>query len=623
MSTKTTFKRVALVAVAALGLGVLSVAPSQAAPVSVTLTPSATTSAITTSETATISVGFSSVIGATTDSLTVQAVVTSSNVADKGTIWFGGTTDSTTPTVLAGGDYSANSYAVNGLYASANSLLRGTLSLNMVKPTKAGTYTVLVYTTSGGSVTTADKSFVWTVTVTAPSTVPDSSSTARLVSGFWTATTDPSADAVVTASKAAGLSTAAATIKVLQKNAAAAASEPFVVTVTGPGYVATNTTDTSTVSTPVRVLSVTTAPAYDTPAYIKLLADGTSGVSTVTITSATSGVVLGTKSVTFSDTKPASIAVTVKKAYVAAGANTTKVFAVTLKDAAGNAITGSSASIAGARTDTTTAGKDLATAASACSWNATDLVYYCDATGASSLKFGPAGYKFTATGTDADKTKVSADASTTYADTVATSVTVSAPATANVGDKITYTLTAKEKNGYPVADQSYEGGTANGSTGGIFWNTTTVPEYTSTVKPFNAGETITTVSGVATVDVFVPAIAGTITNTWVLAGKSTGAVGAIAASIAGTTVTTTTVVTNPGVDAATDAANEATDAANAATDAALAAADAADAATAAAQDASDAVAALSASVSKLISSLRAQITSLTNLVIKIQKKVRA
>jgi trimeric autotransporter adhesin len=31
MSTKTTFKRVALVAVAALGLGVLSVAPSQAA----------------------------------------------------------------------------------------------------------------------------------------------------------------------------------------------------------------------------------------------------------------------------------------------------------------------------------------------------------------------------------------------------------------------------------------------------------------------------------------------------------------------------------------------------------------------------------------------------------------
>jgi hypothetical protein len=75
--------------------------------------------------------------------------------------------------------------------------------------------------------------------------------------------------------------------------------------------------------------------------------------------------------------------------------------------------------------------------------------------------------------------------------------------------------------------------------------------------------------------------------------------------------------------AATDAAAEATDAANAATDAANAAAEAADAATAAAQDAADAVAALSAQVATLISDLKAQLTALTNLVIKIQKKVKA
>jgi len=75
--------------------------------------------------------------------------------------------------------------------------------------------------------------------------------------------------------------------------------------------------------------------------------------------------------------------------------------------------------------------------------------------------------------------------------------------------------------------------------------------------------------------------------------------------------------------AAADAAAEATDAANAATDAANAAAEAADAATAAAQDAADAVAALSAQVSSMMSSLKAQLTALTNLVIKIQKKVKA
>jgi hypothetical protein len=75
--------------------------------------------------------------------------------------------------------------------------------------------------------------------------------------------------------------------------------------------------------------------------------------------------------------------------------------------------------------------------------------------------------------------------------------------------------------------------------------------------------------------------------------------------------------------AAADAAAEATDAANAATDAANASAEAGDAATAAAQDAADAVAALSTQVSEMIDTLKKQITALTNLVIKIQKKVRA
>jgi hypothetical protein len=76
-------------------------------------------------------------------------------------------------------------------------------------------------------------------------------------------------------------------------------------------------------------------------------------------------------------------------------------------------------------------------------------------------------------------------------------------------------------------------------------------------------------------------------------------------------------------EAATEAAAEATDAANAATDAANASAEAADAATAAAQDAADAVAALSTQVSEMITALKKQITALTNLVIKIQKKVKA
>jgi hypothetical protein len=110
------------------------------------------------------------------------------------------------------------------------------------------------------------------------------------------------------------------------------------------------------------------------------------------------------------------------------------------------------------------------------------------------------------------------------------------------------------------------------------------------------------------------------------AGNATGSVvttGAPAGVRSASVATTGNNVTADSAQAAADAAAEATDAANAATDAANAAAEAADAATAAAQDSADAVAALSTQVSEMISALKKQITALTNLVIKIQKKVKA
>jgi trimeric autotransporter adhesin len=183
--------------------------------------------------------------------------------------------------------------------------------------------------------------------------------------------------------------------------------------------------------------------------------------------------------------------------------------------------------------------------------------------------------------------------------------------------------------------------------------------YATTTKPANIGGTF--VSGVAT------GSAGT--SSWVVSGNGSVTVSAVnpsdpagttfgqtcaaatktscattaVALTAATAGTATTAEKNVGNDqapagvasatvevsvanaseAAADAAAEATDAANAATDAANAAAEAADAATAAAQDAADAVAALSTQVSEMVDALKKQITALTNLVIKIQKKVRA
>jgi trimeric autotransporter adhesin len=624
MSTKTTFKRIALVAVAALGLGVLSVAPSQAAAAAVTLVPSATTTAITTSETATITIATSAVAGGSTDSLTVRAVVTSSNVATAGTLRFAGTTDSTT-TIIRAAVASPASITLDSATVTAGQLIRGSVKLNLITPSAAGTYTVYVYSTSGGtsgasSTAGVDQAFTWTVTVTAPSTSADGTTTSVIMAGQGAGTWGV-VDAVVTASKA-GLSTTTnqgASIKVVQANATGTANEPLNVFVSGPGYIVA-AADTVTANTANKRSLQTTGASQN---YILVFADGTAGATTITIVGSVTGTVLGTETLTFSDTKPASITATTAKAYIAAGATTASVFSVTVKDAAGNAITGTSAVVTGTRTDTTTAGKAIATANLSCAWSSVYLAYHCSATGASTIKFGPAAYSITATGTDADETVVTAaNVTTTFADTVATSVTITGPGSATVGEKITYTLTAKEKNGYPVADASYEGGTANGSNG-IFWNTTTAPAYTSSaVAPFNAGETITTVSGVASKSLYVPAVAGTVSATWTLAGSAAAPAGAIDKSIAGTTITVDTVIGNPGVDAATDAANEATDAANAATDAALAAADSADAATEAAQEASDAVAELSTQVAALMASLKAQIKSLTNLVIKIQKKLK-
>jgi trimeric autotransporter adhesin len=109
--------------------------------------------------------------------------------------------------------------------------------------------------------------------------------------------------------------------------------------------------------------------------------------------------------------------------------------------------------------------------------------------------------------------------------------------------------------------------------------------------------------------------AGTALVAEVGVGASLAAAGVSSAKV--------TVTGDSSAQAAADAAAEATDAANAATDAANAAAEAADAATAAAQDAADAVAALSTQVSEMVNALKKQITALTNLVIKIQKKVKA
>jgi hypothetical protein len=159
--------------------------------------------------------------------------------------------------------------------------------------------------------------------------------------------------------------------------------------------------------------------------------------------------------------------------------------------------------------------------------------------------------------------------------------------------------------------------------GGAAEVTVATYDIATAVAPLGSGQTCaaegkSTCSATAPT-AFTASAAGTATAVETGVGASFAAAGVSSAKVSVAADTST----SDAATAAADAAAEATDAANAATDAANAAAEAADAATAAAQDAADAVAALSTQVSEMVDALKKQITALTNLVIKIQKKVKA
>jgi len=178
-------------------------------------------------------------------------------------------------------------------------------------------------------------------------------------------------------------------------------------------------------------------------------------------------------------------------------------------------------------------------------------------------------------------------------------------------------LTLTEKNGYPVADQTY----GVSSEGGVLFSSAAtgrvVSGWTGEAGPFLATDSFTAKSGVITSKGILP-LAGTATGSWILVGdglQTVAGTDAIDKTIGKTTLTVSTDVANPAADAATQAAEEAAAAAQDATDAALDATTAAEAAGALAQEAVDAVAELSAQVTTLIAALKKQITTLTNLVI--------
>jgi len=643
MSTKTTFKRIALVAVAALGLGVLSVAPSTAAVQALTVTGANGTSANSTdggasdSRTAAVLTVSGLIDNALTDSITVTFVKKStpsgataipfayyldSTTSSASSTFVDSNTTTTAATVAAApqlkvagaatGDTLSRAIAVDG--AAQFRISKGNTSagyvgakfivqLDSMSARIAGTYTytaiVKSWTRDGAGNPTStsvaqDLSIVVAAAAQDDTVIVPASSTAYLNLGSSYSTASDSSVALVATASA----TDQAVIYVTTKNANGTATpESITVTVTGPGVVGT--------SGGAYGKNIVVAGSGNTT--IGVRADGNAGTASISVKTTTQ--TFPAKTVTFFAKSASTITLAVNKPVIGT-AGDTDVIRATALDASGNVWGGQAYIVAATAADALIAGSSTPVA---CTFNAAKGYHECPVTGTAK---GTANFKVIDASTVATAVATSAAAAVRVSTGIATTAKISFDkASYAPGEKATVLVTVLDADGNTLPASTITNVFAAAPTSNVAFGAGSDSFSADVAIAAATSSSSGTTAGAKQYTVYMPLYAGTIT---ISATGSTGlaAAGRVAVSASATVV-------NSSVDAATDAANEATDAANAATDAALAAADAADAATAAAQDASDAVAALSASVEKLVASLKAQITSLTNLVIKIQKKVKA
>ena len=649
MSTKTTIKRIALVAVASLGFGMLSTGVSQAANSADVMTLGATASTGTTTASVTTTVTITGIsdsapLAATVTAVLLSAPATSTNAGVLPVFSY-----TTTPN---GGQVAANAAANATATGSSNVMTvtpsvagrftgSGTLT---VTPDAAGTYVYRL--TPGGSVfnTTAQ---TWTVTVAAPTGATEAASRVYMSAGALnlvsneaaaslfsdgTYTSKPTANAggTETFSRSAFLTSLAArivaedadtsnvtsldvgnadsslgtpwaTLGVIVANGTSlatstitsavqrtdnynpsaafpftAAGFPVTVSISGPGFVTYGGT--------IRGKSFTEASTDGQINYLQrsfgIVSDGTFGKATITVSQGAT--VLGTRTITASGPLKSY---TAKASKSLIGVLESGTLTVSGADAAGNA-TPTPTVFAVSSDDT------IATVSAA-----------ANVVTVTGVKSGTASIKICNTASCTSAT-VSTTVDVKVTKTTAAKVTITTDKSEyTAGEKIVFTVTATDSDGNGVADSAtralLSGVTSSAALGGDL-----------------PGTLVALTGGKGTFNAYAPLASGPVTIA-ATEGPATD-------STTKAAVTASFSVISDGVaQAAADAAAEATDAANAATDAANAAAEAADAATAAAQDAADAVAALSAQVAEMIASLKAQITALTNLVIKIQKKVKA
>jgi hypothetical protein len=602
MSTKTNFKRIALVAVAALGMGVLSSAPSQAVGNADSLTVATGTqyttaaggSIIADSGTA-ATAAFQFLASSSYDTYTLVASLKSAPASNTrlpmfvvDTVSMAGVTAAVSRVVSVGVNdvknkndtITANTSVLIANAAASSAATAGIayakFKVMIAEPTVAGTYVVNIKSTptdaSSSDSVPADGVDV-TITVSAASTAAaQATSKAHLASGSTWSSLITLADSSVAVANTAS-TTPRAVIRV------ALADADGVGTYTNESV--TITTTVGTVGTAAVGGSVGRSVVFNYTAGASgtdfgIFSDGTAGTATITIS--TANVTFPAKTVTFFSTTSSKIVATKALNTLSVGSNANAVLGKAT-DANANVV-GADATSTGvyAYSSNTAVVSDSGTA---CTYDSTYQIHKCTLTGVA------AG---TATITLRNSSTKGAASTVNSAETIEVTVNANAAATLKMAfDKTSY---APGEKGYLVISALDSAGKAVGpqaltsllnaagiSRTAVFtgseptWTTTS---YTLAANNALIGSSITTADAASVLTVYMPYSGGSVSVS-ATAGTS------LPAAAQATKVTATATVTDSGA-------------------AALAAVNA---------------------LATTVASLRTLITTLTNLVLKIQKKVKA
>jgi hypothetical protein len=600
MSTKTNFKRIALVAVAALGLGVLSSVPSQAAISGLDVTVvdgTAGLAGVRTDSTNAAVATLTGVIGQNDSiivTLTPRALPTTSNTPVIGMM----NLDSVTPTIQNSIRIDTNAVTVNSSVINTLAVLETSIS-GTVRITKtssneqyfshkigiqldsatstrpAGTYsyTLVVQSYEAGATLRPSSTITKVVNIViaaaaTSSTTPSSVNGFAYLSGATTASST-GASSAVTDSALSVLATAGTTrayIYVGNRNTAggaATALDSLTATVSGVGLVCTS--GGSTCGTNIKVSA---AGDYQ----FELRGNGNGGTSSVTVTSSVTGAVW-VKTLNYYAAEAKTLTATVLTPVLKIGSNDSAV-SVKAVDAAGSNWGGTAYIYASAAADATAVGGS-ATTPVACVYSSAAQTHYCPitATAAGSGKFKVIDASTTAAATaTSNEVTVKSSAGTASSVKIAFNKATYAPF-----EKATITITPVDAAGAALQSATYTNLFASGgitTSTGFSTQTGGTTDLSAVSLTTDAYSGTSTTAGAYTYTVYMPA-SGTVTLT---------ATGGTALPAAGQVkITASATVTDSGA-------------------AALAAVNA---------------------LATTVASLRTLITTLTNLVLKIQKKVKA